>query len=217
MKCLFLDLASHNGLLSCITKDAVIASAPVDHRLGDHELIPVVETLLKDAGWTYQDLTGIACVVGPGGFTSLRVAVAFANTLAWSLKIPSAGVHLSDLYAARFILAGGRLQSAATEGNCLWLHSTKKTELFARGFGSCAQIFPEAVCVSLDDFRSMVGALHAMPLRWTGELIPEHQQIVEDLHMQMMEIEPIEKILPRFLRTPSFKNQTLLPWYGRGW
>ena len=194
----------------------------------------------------YPDLTGIACVVGPGWFTSLRVAVAFANTLAWSVpsalrpsprarasepragpngKIKSAGVHLSDLYGARFPSppqppppdppsprlrwAGGRGGSAPL----LWLHSTKKNELFIRGFGSCAQIFPEAVCITVDDFRSKIQS----GTFWTGELIPEHQKIAQEMQMKPMEIEPLEEILPAFVQSLSFKSQTLLPWYGRGW
>lgn len=101
MRYLFLDLASHSGLLACVEDQTIKASEPVDHRIGDHELIPLFEKTLDAAGWKAADLTHIACVIGPGGFMSLRVAVAFANTLMHQLKIPIAGIHLSDLYAAR--------------------------------------------------------------------------------------------------------------------
>ena len=81
--------------------DAVIASEFVHARISDADLIPLVEQVLKAAGWEYKDIDAVACIVGPGGFTSLRVAVAFANTLGDQLGIPVAGIHLSELYRAR--------------------------------------------------------------------------------------------------------------------
>src|SRR3989338_1021714 len=120
MNVLFLDIASHQGLIACVSDDAVIESMPVDHRIDDAQLIPTIESTLKKAKWDFRDLTNIACVVGPGGFTSLRVAVAAANTIADQLQIPAVGIHLSDVYAAR-----------CNGEQCIWFHSTKKDFLFA--------------------------------------------------------------------------------------
>ena len=39
-----------------------------------------------------KDITGIIVYVGPGPFTAIRVAVCIANALAFSLKVPLAGV-----------------------------------------------------------------------------------------------------------------------------
>ena len=98
---LFIDLASNHGTLACVAEDRTVALHSIDHRIGDHELIPVLEALLKKAKWQYTDLTHIACVTGPGGFTSLRSGVTLANTLSDQLQIPLCGIHLSDVYAAR--------------------------------------------------------------------------------------------------------------------
>ena len=124
VKYLFLDIASHQGCIACADDMSTVASVPCTSRIADHDLIALIEQVLKQAAWSYQDLTHIACVVGPGGFTSLRVAVTFTNVLADQLGIPAAGVHLSDLYGAR-----------VPHSQFLWLHSTKKQELFARSFG----------------------------------------------------------------------------------
>lgn len=40
-----------------------------------------------------KDLKGIIVVIGPGGFTSLRIGIATANAMAWSLNIPILGVE----------------------------------------------------------------------------------------------------------------------------
>ncbi|MFH0851499.1 MAG: hypothetical protein V1876_02005, partial [Candidatus Peregrinibacteria bacterium] len=184
MRAAFLDLASHRGLLACVTEEKVLASGPIDHRIGDHELVPLFEKTLKEAGWKSGDLTHVACVVGPGGFMSLRVAVAFANTLIHQLKIPGAGIHLSDLVAARVCHGEpclpaearkrrpGRTMTdtpvpsfdRAQDDTFLWLHSTKKHELFVRGFGSLASLWPEAAHVTVEDFMEKLppspGASH---------------------------------------------------------
>jgi len=243
MKTLFLDLASHSGLLACVADDAVVASVSVDHRINDTELVPLFEKLLKDANWMQQDIQRIACVIGPGGFTSLRVAVAFANALAFGLDVPVAGVHLSDLWAARTPPIPRPLSPVSGErggaepraishlpeggrglggGGFLWLHSTKKTQLFVRGFGSWAQKFPEAVCISLDDLLQVLpspqrGEGQGVGAVWLGELLPEHEALVAAKGGKRADAQPPLEILPQFVSALMYEKKTLVPWYGRSW
>jgi len=283
MRCLFLDLASHHGLLACTEDDVIAASEPVDHRIGDHELIPLFEKTLQAAGWKAGDLTHCACVIGPGGFMSLRVAVAFANTLIHQRRIPGAGIHLSDLYAARgpylpsslsisqtsipqplplsiaqtsipptpFLpgrkgevapsiamlplssgegvrgerlslkkgLRGevGKNKSEKGGEDFLWLHSTKKHELFVRGFGSYASLWPEAAHVTVEDFLLRAKEIRESSLRWCGELIPEHEALFQEKKLQPVTLCPLADVLPAFLGKQTFTEKLLEPWYGRGW
>ncbi|HVW66493.1 MAG TPA: tRNA (adenosine(37)-N6)-threonylcarbamoyltransferase complex dimerization subunit type 1 TsaB [Candidatus Peribacteraceae bacterium] len=219
MNTLFLDIATHtsssldgsSGMIACVD-DAVVSKIAVDDRMSDTDLMPAVEKALKDAGWNYQDLTQIACVIGPGGFTSLRMGVSLANALADQLKIPSAGVHLSDLYRARVM-----------SDDFLWMHSTKKTELFVRGFGSLQSQWPEATLVGIDEFVSTVGAWHgstalttgAMPLHVCGELIPDHREKIP--RWTALPLRPLADVLPSLLANLLYKTDLLLPWYGRMW
>ena len=202
MHCLFLDLASHHGLLACVTEDAVRASRAVDHRIGDHELVPLIETVLKEAGWNYPDLTQIACVTGPGGFTSLRVAVTCANVLADQLGIPSAGVHLSELYRERSVDSDQR-------SDVYWLHSTKKDQLFVRG-GQ----WKDPSLVLLGDL------LQQLPkkISWCGELIEEQAKSIGAVaEIAESPLRKNEDILPKFLANLRYENKPLEPWYGRGY
>lgn len=234
MRTLFLDLASHHGLLACIEDDAISASEPVDHRIGDHELIPLFEKTLQTAGWQADDLTHCACVIGPGGFMSLRVAVAFANTLIHQQRIPGAGIHLSDLCAAR--APHPALRATLSRGerakgeDFLWLHSTKKHELFVRGFGSFASLWPEAAHVTVEDFLEKLflspsASRHPLPegegirneILFAGELIPEHEALFRDKMLQPAVLRPLADILPAFLGRQNFTGKLLEPWYGRGW
>jgi hypothetical protein len=109
-------------------------------------------------------------------------------------------------------IANCKLQS------CLWLHSTKKQELFVRGFGDAAKMWPEATHVTLEDFLNILRRdAPLVRLLWVGELIPEHREVMEKLGMQERTLCPIEEILPVFLAGQKYKSQILEPWYGRGW
>ncbi len=211
MRSLFLDIASHQGLLACVTDDSIVASHAVDHRIDDREFVREIEKVLAAAQWQYADVTSVACVAGPGGFTSLRVGVAAANALSYALQIPSCGIHLSDLYAARSV--GALHATPLRAGDVLWLHSTKKRELFVRGFGHHAKDFPEAVCMQADQLTSILKKDDA----WMGELIPEHRAIVDDCGAGEAPLKPLQEVLPAFLAAQTFGKQTLQPWYGRGW
>ena len=207
MRILYLDVASHDGLIACVSPDVVVASQSIDHRITDHELMPAIETVLKNAKWKHEDITHIACISGPGGFTSLRVGVSAANALRWALKIPSCGIHMSDVYAAR---AAGVPEPPLRD--VIWIHSTKKHELFLRGFGSYANLAPEASLMKLED------AVAVIPLDTPliGELIPEHQMAFKKRGLHLAELRPTIEILPEFLKAQSYSEQTILPWYGRG-
>ena len=201
MRILFLDIASHTGLLACVQDDGVRSIRVIDQRIRDHELVMLAEESLAEAGWQYRDLTHVACVTGPGGFTSLRVGAAFINTLADQLKIPVAGIHLSDLCAAR----------SAAKGDFLWLHSTKAQELFVRGFGSFAPLWSAPILLTLSDAVRHVPA--GAP--WVGELLPAQRDALVSLHLQETTMLPVSDILPALLKHQSFHLVPIQPWYGR--
>lgn len=199
MRTLFLDLLSQNGLLTCLDGDKVASSKVLDGRMGDHELPSLLLETVTGAAWDIEQVQRIACVTGPGGFTSQRVAVTFANTLAWGLRIPSAGIHLCDLWAAR-----------TTQKNFTWAHSTKRDLLFVRGFGSDAKRWPEATAAEV------ASVVSAAPASFTGELLPEHAAALEAQGGKRVSVVPVLDVLPRVLDSLSYGTVPLEPWYGRG-
>ena len=220
MKILFLNLASNHGSLAIVGSDKTIAFKAADHRISDADLLPQVEQLLSDAGLTFKDLTQIACVVGPGGFTSLRVAVAFANVLADQLNIPAAGVHLSSLYEARMPSpltplpqAGGGSSQVGSGQKWVWLHSTKSTHVFAKGFGVFAEKWPEPTLVPIEDLAGQLPD----GISWAGELIPAHREALSGKKIMELPLKPLDEVLPSYLEGLTYEEKLLLPWYGRGW
>lgn len=57
------------------------------------KLMPAIDKLLSSQKVPPKKLTGLGVVTGPGGFTSVRIGVACANTLSWSLDLPLAGIR----------------------------------------------------------------------------------------------------------------------------
>ncbi len=202
MKILFLDLAHHDGSVACVTEKQTIVRRVVDRRLRDDGLVPLIDEVLAEAKWKAEDLTSIACVTGPGGFTSLRVAVATANALAWERKIPVRAVHGSDLWAAR-------LESP----DALWFHSTRLDQVFARGFGTHATLWSDPALKTLNDI------LAAAPkgAAWVGELIPAHAEALAPLGLLPAALKSIEEVLPDLLARAPEAPAPIDPWYGRGY
>ena len=206
---LFLDLASHHGVVACVDSDAIFALRKIDQRIGDHELLPLLENLLVDADLSFSELDRIACVVGPGGFMSLRVGVSVANALADTVSIPLAGVHLSDLYLAR---VKDEVANKSKESPLLWLHSTKKEELFVCSLDGKMSDWKEPTHLRLADLTAKKEKIF-----FVGELLPEHRSALEEGGWKEANLSPLEEILPSFLSSLQYKKEQLLPWYGRGW
>ncbi|MDP8904769.1 MAG: tRNA (adenosine(37)-N6)-threonylcarbamoyltransferase complex dimerization subunit type 1 TsaB, partial [Chloroflexota bacterium] len=91
---LVLDTATRQPVLALAQLDGqVVAEASwlSGHRHGE-ELLPRLDELLANAGARPADLVAIAAGTGPGSFTGLRIGLATAKVLAYSLAVPLVGV-----------------------------------------------------------------------------------------------------------------------------
>ena len=63
------------------------------------EIAPSIRALLDEAGWAPDAIDLIACDIGPGSYTGLRVGLAAAKGLALALRRPLIGVASLDALA----------------------------------------------------------------------------------------------------------------------
>ncbi len=192
MRTFSIDIASHDGHLACV-EGADVRSIRNVGRVTDTELIPLTETVLQEAGWTTSDIERIACNVGPGGFTSVRLGVTFANAMADRLDVPVAGFHGSELARARI------------DGDVLWVHSTKANALFVRG-GQ----WNVPTLVTVDEL------LAVQPTTVTGDLLDAHREALASRGWSISEKLSLSEVLGRLLSALDYGRTPLLPWYGRG-
>lgn len=90
-----------------VVKDKTIASV----RAHSEKLLKTVNSLLVQSKKSIKDIVGIAVVVGPGSFTSLRVGIATANALSYALAIPVVGVEADwDLKQAGHLFKNNKLK-----------------------------------------------------------------------------------------------------------
>jgi tRNA threonylcarbamoyl adenosine modification protein YeaZ len=197
MLILFIDLASSAKSFALTDAKKTLSMLPINDQKQEEILMETIESMLKQIGKNLSDLTHIACVLGPGGFTSLRIAAAMANALSFALHIPSVGMRLADLYAAQM-----------ETKDFIWIHTTRKTHLFVQGFGIHKKIWTEPTLMKLDEVvTSLPHDAHIV-----GELIPEHR---ERIHLHAPH-HSLEQALPSFLSHLDYKkDQNLMPWYGR--
>ena len=60
------------------------------------KLLVSINNILRKNKIDRQDLKQIGVVSGPGGFTSLRIGVVVANTLAYALSVSVVGINKTD-------------------------------------------------------------------------------------------------------------------------
>lgn len=51
-------------------------------------VLPLIQSVLVERGWTFDDLTGLAFGAGPGSFTGVRIACGVAQGLALGRDLP---------------------------------------------------------------------------------------------------------------------------------
>lgn len=89
-------------------------------RAHQQNILPVVDTALKRAGVTKEDISAVAFTRGPGLLGSLLVGTSFAKGLALSLNVPIIDVnHLQGHVLAHFVEDGTGLRHPSFPFLCL--------------------------------------------------------------------------------------------------
>jgi tRNA threonylcarbamoyladenosine biosynthesis protein TsaB len=95
-----LDTATAQVAVALGDADGVIASfRSTRGRRHAETLVPAVQFVRDQAGVDLKGVSAVACDVGPGLFTGLRVGVATARAIAQALRVPVVGISSLDLLA----------------------------------------------------------------------------------------------------------------------
>ncbi len=101
MRILAVDGALARASAAVWADGRVLAHAGENAARGQPTLLPrMVKQVLAEAGLEPSSLDAVAAVVGPGGFTGLRTALALAQGIALAVGRPAVGVTTGEALAA---------------------------------------------------------------------------------------------------------------------
>lgn len=124
MKLLAVDTTFSACSAALLEDDAVIARHFEIMDRGHAEyLAPMVEQVMKEAGWDYPDLTRMAITTGPGTFTGQRIGLAYMRALKVALKLPLTGVTSLGAMVAQALDQTGAAKAAA-------IHDARRGEVY---------------------------------------------------------------------------------------
>ena len=169
MKVLAFDTSSKALSVAILDGENLLADVTVNIKKNHSiNLMPAIDFLMKAVDLKPADLDRISVAQGPGSYTGLRVAVATAKTLAYTLGIELVGV--SSLYA---------LAAAADfEGLVVPVIDARRNNVYA-GFYKNGQSVKEDQHMNFADVLDVVKNEEAV--MFVGEVANFHDQIAESL------------------------------------
>ncbi len=88
---LYIDTSDSEKIIVGVDGENVIHDAKVEK---SQKLLSVINEILNEQKIKLTDIGEIEVNIGPGSFTGLRVGIAVANTLGWTLQIPVNGKNV---------------------------------------------------------------------------------------------------------------------------
>lgn len=166
MRILGIESSSRRGSVALTDNGQLVKSLEHEQPNSHAErLLPLIEQLLAEAGWSKGSLDRLGVGTGPGSFTGLRAGIALAEGLSVGLDRPLIGV------SSLMVMAHGSLNEHP--GPCCALLDARREELFAAVYGTDLGVLqaPTTVPIAdLSDFLARAGVAtvvgevaHALP------------------------------------------------------
>ena len=117
------------------TTNVAATAAPGQH---GERLLGLIDATLLEAGWNKRDVQLVACCLGPGSFTGVRVGVATAKGIALALGLPIVGIGSLEVMAHAYFARRGAAEK--TDETAVSLLDARKGEVFWAAYGSVGAI-----------------------------------------------------------------------------
>jgi tRNA threonylcarbamoyladenosine biosynthesis protein TsaB len=166
---LALDTASAWSTVAVVAGDVVVAEAEHHDPRGHAEVLAtLVSQVLARAGQPPIDV--VACGVGPGPYTGLRIGVTTAQVLGLAWRVPVVGICSLDAIAANAVSAGGVAGKPARTGAFVVATDARRGEVYWAVYGAAGERTSGPFVGRQADVDEATGAL-----RWVGEQAGEQQ------------------------------------------
>jgi tRNA threonylcarbamoyladenosine biosynthesis protein TsaB len=139
---LALDSSMGGCSVALLKSGQLIASKATDENSGQSRLlIPMIEEVLQNSNLTYQDCDHIACSVGPGSFTGIRVALTAARSIALILNKKLLGLSNLEIIAS----------SSNLSGDILSVINAYRGQFYAQRFNKTTELIPISEPILIDE------------------------------------------------------------------
>ena len=160
---LAIETSSLVSSVALLHEDSLRAELTIQAKLTHSEqLIPHLDNMMKDAGVSREEVTAVACSLGPGSFTGLRMGLASIKMMACIWDVPLIGVD--TLEALAWNMAGG-------EAYALPIMDAQRGNVYAALYsvhGSEVIKGEQETVISIDELTEKVSGL-SVPVTALGE------------------------------------------------
>lgn len=209
MLILAFDTATSSATAALVRDGVLLGERAVPARV----LMAAIDGLLDEAGVVPGDLDGVACGVGPGSFTGVRIGLALARGIALALDVPVAGVSTLAALAAGAAPGAGGAPGARAAGatGVIAVVDARRSEVFVLAGGRESYTRPEELVFAPGTLLVGDGAVRYRELlESAGGAIPADHS---ELHLPRARFHallarsfgPADAALPVYLRAPDAK------------
>jgi len=193
---LALETSGRTGSVAIGTSAGLVAAErlAVDMR-HTGQLMPAIDRLLQQQGWSADSLTEVFLSIGPGSFTGLRVAVSIARTLAWSVQARVVAVPTMAALARNALFVDTSAVDSAVEpssppdsagwppAHVAMVIDAKRNQMFTACYrldksAGSQFTYTELRAACLADPREFLASC-PKPVVVLGEGIPRHREAIE--------------------------------------
>jgi tRNA threonylcarbamoyladenosine biosynthesis protein TsaB len=168
-RALALETSGRIGSIALVDDQRVIAEEQFAHGLKHAaQIIPIIDRLVRSAGWTPRSLEHVYLSAGPGSFTGLRIGVTLAKMLALASGVKLVAVPTLSVLA----------ENAPPEAKHLIIVlDAKRDQIFTARFARQGERWIEIEPARLDTLLAMLSR-SPRPVHLLGEGLPMHDRFV---------------------------------------
>lgn len=168
-RALAIETSGRTGSIALVDEGRILVEDKFPHGLQHAaEMVPRIDRLCRERGWSPRDLVELYVSAGPGSFTGLRIGITLAKTLAFATGARIVAVPTIHVLA----------HNAPPEANELIIVlDAKRDQIFTARLHRVDDSWAEAEPAHLDDLVSML-ARAGRPVHLLGDGIPHHQKFI---------------------------------------
>lgn len=131
-------------------------------------MLGLIDAVLGQAGWKKRDIELVACCIGPGSFTGVRVGVATAKGIALALGLPIVGIGslevMARAYLARLVATPDPDEAAIA------LLDARKSEVFWAAYASSGELIAGPGHLAATDVADIATRVARTKVTYLGEV-----------------------------------------------